>query len=354
MISPGQHIRIEATRLVSKVAKPLERYQDYSREDVHAIFAPSTPFTPQTGSWGLHGIVSIPDRPGDFVFFVTLGQQQGDHVFDEGVTEDGVLSWQSQPRQELASPQIQQFIEHDELKNSIYLFLRARKRGKYTYLGKLKYLSHDAERENPVYFQWQISDWAPSEAAIERIGLSLQPPLEKGSVTVSPAKDRLQKTLPPPSNTNGVVKTTPTFRSRKTPDYSAIDAKNRELGLRGEKLVVEQEKRMLIEDGRPDLAEMVRHVSIIEGDGAGYDVESFTPEGDVKYIEVKTTRGPAQTPFYMSANEVEFSRSHPDNYYLYRVYAYDEEHNFGSFYVDAGKVENVFDLTPTQYRVVRS
>jgi hypothetical protein len=31
-----------------------------------------------------------------------------------------------------------------------------------------------------------------------------------------------------------------------------------------------------------------------------------------KYIEVKTTRGPAETPFYMSANEVEFSRTHPD------------------------------------------
>lgn len=88
-ISPEQHIRVEATRLVSKIAKPLERYLDYSREEVHAIFAPSTPFTPQTGSWGLHGIVSIPDRPSDFVFFVTLGQQQGDHVFDEGITEDG-------------------------------------------------------------------------------------------------------------------------------------------------------------------------------------------------------------------------------------------------------------------------
>ena len=87
----------------------------------------------------MHGIVSIPDRAGDFVFFVTYGQQQGEHIFDEGVTEDGVLSWQSQPRQSLNNHQIQRLINHDELCNSIYLFLRTRGRLPYTYLGKLKY-----------------------------------------------------------------------------------------------------------------------------------------------------------------------------------------------------------------------
>ena len=56
----------------------------------------------------------------------------------------------------------------------------------------------------------------------------------------------------------------------------------------------------------------------------------------------------------MSANEAEFSRTHSENYYLYRVYAYDEDHNSGSFYVDAGRVEKAFDLTPIQYRVIRS
>ena len=136
--------------------KQLSLYKDYIREDVHDIFAPDTPFTPQTGSWGLHGIVKIPNRPGDFVFFVTYGQRQGEHVFDEGITEDGVLSWQSQPRQSLTNSQIQQFITHDDLTHSIYLFLRTTKDSIYTYLGRLKYLSHDSERENPVYFQWQI------------------------------------------------------------------------------------------------------------------------------------------------------------------------------------------------------
>ncbi len=129
-------------------------WEEYTREDVHHMFAPDTRFTPQSGTWGLHGIIAIPDRPGDFIFFVTFGQRQGDHTFDEGITATGVLSWQSQPRQDLQNPQIQQFIDHDELKNTIYLFLRTEARRRYTYLGRLTYVSHDAEREHPVYFQW--------------------------------------------------------------------------------------------------------------------------------------------------------------------------------------------------------
>ena len=140
----------------------------------------------------------IPDRPGDFVFFVTLGQEQAGPVFDEGITEDGVLTWQSQPRQGLRHPQIWEFIEHDELKNSIYLFLRTRGGAKYTYLGELKYLSHDTERENPVYFQRQVLEWSPPEEMLDRIGLVLRPATDRTDEVVPAARNRLVEVPPPP------------------------------------------------------------------------------------------------------------------------------------------------------------
>jgi hypothetical protein len=56
----------------------------------------------------------------------------------------------------------------------------------------------------------------------------------------------------------------------------------------------------------------------------------------------------------MSTNEVEFSRTHQANNYLYRMYAYDEDHNSRGFYTVSGSVEKAFDLKPTQYWVVRS
>jgi hypothetical protein len=39
----------------------------YNRRDVNGIFSPNTIFTPQAGTWGLDGIVSIPEREGDWV-----------------------------------------------------------------------------------------------------------------------------------------------------------------------------------------------------------------------------------------------------------------------------------------------
>jgi hypothetical protein len=65
--------------------RELTLYEDYSREDVHDILDPETTFTPQAGTWGLQGIISVPKRQRDFVFFVTFGQKQATHEFDEWI-----------------------------------------------------------------------------------------------------------------------------------------------------------------------------------------------------------------------------------------------------------------------------
>ena len=105
----------------------LLRYKDYTRCEAHDILAPETPFTPNTGTWGLQGIVRVPPRDGDFALFMTFGQEQAEHQYREWVTEDGVLHWESQPGQGLEDKWVQQFIRHDERRNHIYLFLRTDK-----------------------------------------------------------------------------------------------------------------------------------------------------------------------------------------------------------------------------------
>jgi DNA-directed RNA polymerase alpha subunit len=51
-------------------------------------------------------------------------------------------------------------INHDSNTNNIYLFLRKSKKEKsYSYLGNLRYVNHDAKREYPVYFTWELLDW---------------------------------------------------------------------------------------------------------------------------------------------------------------------------------------------------
>lgn len=155
-------------------AHALTLYEIYTRQDVHDIFEPGTRFTPQAGTWGLWGIVPVPGKAGDFVFFVTFGKEQAGHHFDEWVSRNGIINWQSQPRQGLADRQIQQFIQHDPTKNNIYLFLRTNKSVPYTYLGRLAYHAHDPKRERPVYIQWQILDWNPPLAHLQAMGLTLR------------------------------------------------------------------------------------------------------------------------------------------------------------------------------------
>ena len=196
-------------------------YSDYSRPEVHDIFAPATDFTPKAGTWGLQGIVQIPGRDGDFVFFVTFGQKQASHTFDEGVTTDGVLTWQSQPKQRVSDKQTQMLINHNEDVNSIYFFLRTSSGKKYTYPGKLKYLAHDTDREQRVYFQWQILDWNISDAQLKDISLTLEDVLATTPTPASFTGPRLVKTDPPQIIIEaGKRLKTWVFRAKKVADYA--------------------------------------------------------------------------------------------------------------------------------------
>jgi hypothetical protein len=327
----------------------LTRYEDYTRKDVHDIFAPASPFRASAGTWGIHGIVPVPNRPGDFVLFVTFGQSASGHVFDEGVTAFGVLSWQSQPRQGLRSPIVQQLIAHDEALNSIYLFLRTAKGRPYTFLGRLKYLVHDAIREHPVHFQWQILDWDYREAPLQRINLMLTPEADDSESARSGVAGLVENEPPAPTGRKGV--STHTFQTRRVPDRSTIDKQNRILGTDGEKLVLDYERNCLLKAGRADLADRIVHVSELEGDGAGFDIQSFTSTGEPKFIEVKTTAGPAETPFYMSSNEVAFAKTKKEQFYLYRLHNYSKGRS--AFYVISGDPADSFHFTAVQFRVVR-
>jgi hypothetical protein len=130
-----------------------------------------------------------------------------------------------------------------------------------------------------------------------------------------------------------------------------MSARDRRIGRAGELLVLDYERQALRNAGIPELSEKVRHIAEVEGDGAGYDIESYDSDGTRKYIEVKTTTGDQRGEFYLTANELQFSRQHSDTFYLYRIYDYDEQNNRGKFFAVKGSLKNNFALFPVQYRV---
>lgn len=108
-------------------------------------------------------------------------------------------------------------------------------------------------------------------------------------------------------------------------DVADRDARNRALGRAGEERVLHRERAVLRASGRNDLASAVRWVSEEDGDGAGYDIASFTPEGQVRLIEVKTTNGWERTPFHLTRNELEVAGERRAEWCLFRLWNFGRE-----------------------------
>ena len=155
---------------------------------------------------------------------------------------------------------------------------------------------------------------------------------------------------PPPATASLLSNGELTREFRAARRRRPTEEETRALGQAGERLVLERERRRLIAAGRSDLAEKVVHTAKVEGDGAGFDIHSFFPDGRPKFVEVKTTTGPKDTDFLISANEVAFSATHPDNYELCRVFAYDPRPNTGRCYSIPGDIAKWLRLSATEYR----
>ena len=130
-------------------------------------------------------------------------------------------------------------------------------------------------------------------------------------------------------------------------DYLEREAQNRSLGSAGEEFAIRYERWRLAELGVHQLAEQVKHVSKEEGDGLGYDIRSFEPNGTERFIEVKTTRFGERTPFFVSANELRFARDNAPRFRLYRLYDFKAVPRMFEL---AGSVEQHCSLDPTTFR----
>lgn len=108
-------------------------------------------------------------------------------------------------------------------------------------------------------------------------------------------------------------------------DPAARDDRNRTLGKKGEERVFHAERQRLILIGREDLAKKVQWVSEELGDGAGYDIRSFSTQGKERFLEVKTTGGHQRTPFFLSRNERDFAEERPDGFRIFRLYEFGKE-----------------------------
>ncbi len=108
-------------------------------------------------------------------------------------------------------------------------------------------------------------------------------------------------------------------------DVAGRDERNRALGRAGEERVLAHERASLQAVGREDLSRKVRWVSEEDGDRAGYDIESFAPDGRSRLIEVKTTNGWERTPFLITRNELAVAEERRSEWRLLRLWNFSRE-----------------------------
>lgn len=153
---------------------------------------------------------------------------------------------------------------------------------------------------------------------------------ESGEGTDSRVRDGADAILwigPAPTHSNELPPADPKFAAAvaKKYDVAQRDARNRALGKAGEERVLLHERAQLRNASRPDLAERVRWTAVEDGDGAGFDIFSFEPDGRERLIEVKTTNGWDRTPFHITRNEVAAAEANRDTWHLIRLYNFARE-----------------------------
>ena len=104
----------------------------------------------------------------------------------------------------------------------------------------------------------------------------------------------------------------------------SMQLKRLDTGLHGEDLVYEQERQKLA--GTPYANAVDLHYAF--DSSFGFDLLSFTPRGELLYIEVKSTSDSRNVPFFMSAAEksfMAFCATTGRHYELHRIYNIDNQ-----------------------------
>jgi hypothetical protein len=112
------------------------------------------------------------------------------------------------------------------------------------------------------------------------------------------------------------------FTPKLTTNYVEREARNRSLGVAGERFVINFERARLVFAGRESLAAKIEHTALVKGDHEGYDILSFDESGAERLVEAKTTKYGLETPFFVSRNEVATSERHSHEYHVYRLFEF--------------------------------
>ena len=112
----------------------------------------------------------------------------------------------------------------------------------------------------------------------------------------------------------------------------------------------------MISINRSDLISRITHVAK-HTDGLGYDIISTDVDENGNeeeiYIEVKTTAGDVNMPFFVSNRELKASQTYRNLYYIYRIFNLRENNLDVKYYRINGAIDENFELKCTEYLALK-
>ena len=134
-------------------------------------------------------------------------------------------------------------------------------------------------------------------------------------------------------------------------DFEELNKYFDEIGKLGEKYVYEKEKERLRALGS-SYWELVDETPAYDNRN-GYDILSYTPTGEKIYIEVKSTAGDADQPFFISENERCKAKEIWDSGEIYQIHRVFYVTNKDLVSREIYEDESQFDFSGTVYRVTK-
>lgn len=214
--------------------------------------------------------------------------------------------------------------------------------------GDIWYVYFRENSNTPIFGLLSASEWNGLRKELES---GVEPPAPRTDESIKPRiTGTLTETEPPQIQHHPSKKSAGSNRNRRFDEET--QKKNTAIGKQGEQFVLDYERKKLIAVGREDLAAKVDCVAD-NSDGFGYDIISYIIDASGNptkiFIEVKTTQGDINQPFYISANEVAVSHIHREDYFVYRVFNFKNYSSNCDFYKVCGSVDDHFQLEAMQY-----
>lgn len=146
-------------------------------------------------------------------------------------------------------------------------------------------------------------------------------------------------------------KNSPSMNVPRQINWAELHDKKIQVGVCGEILALNYERKKLKDLEMHDLAMQVKHLSIELGDGLGYDIESYDAKGKKIFIEVKATTGNWSNEIHFTQNELKVMKEKGEHYHLYRVFSLDLDKKTGSIKIYRGyeSIAENFDFYPKTF-----